>query len=409
MNAEPTSGRRLTREELARAVPTLPLEVDELTTRGMLLPGADGLFRPSDIQRVRAVIAMRSPGIDLDQLVAAFREELFTLQPMDVLYPDPPSVTELTTSELAVQLGMEPHDLIRLVVALGSPAPRPDTLMRTDEAELLRLLVDIGTKLGGRDALMRAARVFGDSTRRAAESAVAIFDENINSPVVRARPDDAKRMQVNRLAAELMAKSEELIAGLYRRHLEHTLLRFWTNSAEQFLDELGVRPASPVSRGMAFVDLSGFTRMTESAGDAVAARLATRLGELAESAAAGQRGRVVKLLGDGAMLHFDDPLDAVRGALDLLESIDASGLPPAHAGVHAGPVIERDGDYFGRTVNIAARVSAVAAPRQVLVTAQVAQQRANDLQFERVANPDLKDVGPLELFVARRTRGADRS
>jgi adenylate cyclase len=298
---------------------------------------------------------------------------------------------------------MTTQELIRVIIAVGSPAPRPETQLRTDEVVLIRLLVDVGRKSGGDEALLRVARVFGEATRKAADSAVAIFDENINSPVVRARIDDDRRMAVNRLAAELMANSELLIARLYRRHLEHTLMRFWAVSAERFLDDLGVRPARSEPPGLAFVDLTGYTRLTESGGDEMAAQLAIRLADLSETAASRHEGRVVKLLGDGAMLHFGRGLDAVRGALALVDLIEASDLPPAHAGVHSGPVIERDGDYFGATVNLAARISAQAGAGQVVTSAAVAGSAAADLRFEPLGAREMKGVGALELFLARRT------
>ena len=76
----------------------------------------------------------------------------------------------------------------------------------------------------------------------------------------------------------------------------------------------------------------------------------------------GTEGTLVKMLGDGAMLHFADPAAAVRSALDLVKAIPAAGLPPARFGISAGPVIQRDVDYFGQTVNVAARFVDYARP-----------------------------------------------
>jgi class 3 adenylate cyclase len=394
----------MTRDELARAVRTDVVTVDELVEWGFVQPDVNGMFRPSDIQRVRAVMAMRSPGIELDQLTEAFKQRLFTLQPMDQLYPIPEVVSDLVPAEVASSLDMEEQELIRVMIAAGFPAPRSGTAMREDDIRLVRTLVEAGRALGGQGTINRFARTYGDAARRAAESGVAMFAENVNSPVVNAHMSDEDRQRINDLAGRLMRASEALLGELYRRHLELTLLRQWSVAAETFLDQIGVRPASPQPHGLAFVDLTGYTALTQASGDATAVQLAARLAELAEVAVARHGGRVVKLLGDGAMLHFENGPDAVRGAIDLVHLLPEAGLPGAHAGVHEGPVIERDGDYFGATVNLAARVAAQATTGQVLTTPEVARHahsgELSDLWFESIGEYEMKGVGAVELYRA---------
>jgi adenylate cyclase len=81
-------------------------------------------------------------------------------------------------------------------------------------------------------------------------------------------------------------------------------------------------------------------------------------------------GRVVKWLGDGVMLYFGEPAGALTGAVEMVERVADSGLPPAHVGVDAGPVIIQDGDYFGSTVNVAARIASYARAGEVLASEQ---------------------------------------
>lgn len=410
MAGRPDAPRRLTADQLARAAPVERADIDRLVELGMLAPDPDGYFRPSDIQRVRAVMAMRSPGIELEQLVGAFRGGYFTLQPMDMLYPEPAVAADLTFSQLAAELGLEVDQFLRVVIAAGFPAPPPDSPVREDDAELARLLVEAGTKLGGGEILQRTARIFGEAARRTAEASIALFDEGVNQPLVSrhgnvSQIDPALRSEMNALGAQLMHLSEQLLARLFRRHLEHAMLELWAHSAEQALDQLGIRPLEASSPGLAFVDLANFSRLTGSAGDSAAARMAARLAELAELATARHRGRVVKLLGDGAMLYFRDPGDAARGALELVAVIDASDLPPARGGVHAGPVIERDGDYFGQAVNTAARIAAVAEPGQVVASRAVADRAARGLAFTPLGERELKGIGRLDLFAASVSAG----
>jgi adenylate cyclase len=142
---------------------------------------------------------------------------------------------------------------------------------------------------------------------------------------------------------------------------------------------------------MAFIDLAGFTRLTQELGDASAVSSATRLAELATDSARRHGGRLVKLLGDGVMLHFSTPADAIRASLEIVALLGAAGLPEAHVGIAAGPLIARDGDYFGHTVNLAARLSARATDGRVLV---------NDLVVEAVgdaADIRLTPAGEQEL------------
>lgn len=136
--------------------------------------------------------------------------------------------------------------------------------------------------------------------------------------------------------------------------------------------------------------------------------MADRFTEVVRGTTIRAGGRVVKLLGDRAMLHFASANDAVRGSLELLARIPAAGLPPAHAGVNAGPVVFRDGDYYGRTVNVAARVADRASAGELLVTEEAVPVHApDDLEFEPVADASLKGLsGTVKLYRVHRTEAA---
>ena len=148
----------------------------------------------------------------------------------------------------------------------------------------------------------------------------------------------------------------------------------------------------PVRRppAVSFLDITGYTRLTEERGDEAAAELATRLATLVRGSSREHGGQPVKWLGDGVMFYFPNPADGVLAALDMVEGLPAAGLPPAHVGIHAGPVVFQDGDYFGRTVNIAARIAEYARPGEVLVTQEVVA--ATDLD-----GVDVTAIGPIEL------------
>ena len=104
------------------------------------------------------------------------------------------------------------------------------------------------------------------------------------------------------------------------------------------------------------------------------------------------------------MFHFPDPGQAVLCSLELVEKAQGAGMPPAHVGVNAGPVVFRDGDYFGRTVNVASPSQAEPGPGEVLVSeAAVDSSFVDGIHFEEVGPLELKGVArPVLVYLASR-------
>jgi adenylate cyclase len=153
-----------------------------------------------------------------------------------------------------------------------------------------------------------------------------------------------------------------------------------------------------------FLDITGYTRLTEERGDEAAADLAARLSRMVQRTSVQHGGKPVKWLGDGVMFYFREPGSGVLAALEMVEGALSVGLPPAHVGLHAGPVLFQEGDYFGRTVNIAARIAEYARPGEVLVSQEIVD--ASDeapVAFTEIGPVDLKGIsGSLRLHTARR-------
>jgi adenylate cyclase len=112
----------------------------------------------------------------------------------------------------------------------------------------------------------------------------------------------------------------------------------------------------------------------------------------------------VKWLGDGVMFYFEDPGRCVLAALDMVAEVASQSLPPAHVGIHAGPVVFQEGDYFGRTVNIAARIAEYARPGEVVVSQEVVDAAdEKSVTFTQIGPVELKGVsGALSLYTVRR-------
>jgi adenylate cyclase len=154
---------------------------------------------------------------------------------------------------------------------------------------------------------------------------------------------------------------------------------------------------------MCFLDLTGYTRLTEERGDQAAAELAETLALLVRDSSRDHGGIPVKWLGDGVMLHFRQPVGAVQAALALVGQVPDAGLPPAHVGVAAGPVVVQGGDYYGRTVNLASRVAARARAGQVLVTEPVAAVGGDGIRFTDLGDLPLKGFStPIRVLEASR-------
>lgn len=148
--------------------------------------------------------------------------------------------------------------------------------------------------------------------------------------------------------------------------------------------------ASSAALTVAFIDLAGFTALTDTHGDDHAADLAGRFAQLAHATL--ERGeRLVKTIGDAIMLTAPTPVAGVTLVGRVCASTDAEpAFPVVRAGLHHGPVVERDGDLFGATVNLASRVTAQAGGGQVLATAVVAEAAAR-------AGYETRPLGPVSL------------
>jgi adenylate cyclase len=194
------------------------------------------------------------------------------------------------------------------------------------------------------------------------------------------------------------------LLAAYRRQQELSWIEQLVEDIEAALEETGGLGRPERVPAMCFLDLVGYTRLTEEHGDQAAAELAEALAILVNRSSREHGGVPVKWLGDGVMVHFGDPARAVLAALGLVEQLPEAGLPPAHVGVAAGPVVVQGGDYFGRTVNLAARIAAYASASRVLVSERVAERAPpQGVAFVELGQVQLQGIAhPVRLLEARR-------
>jgi adenylate cyclase len=391
----------LTKAELAARAGLTVDRVERLVDIGVVQAGdEDGGFRPIDVQRIRVAEDFVDSGLAIEDLGRLVAEGHITFPNLEAVFGEPIPSSEMTFAAFAATVGREPAFLRRVYLQLGLPQPGDADRLRSDDLEFFRefLLVFDARDLGlGDDFLLRAARLCGDGIRRLVESLNALMREELMPAMTR-----SGAMPPTRGGGPFVATSR-LTGWLIRRHLEAVTHRNIVANIERVMEETGIgrrRDLHPPA--IAFVDLSGFTRLTGTEGDDEAAKLALRLSDLVQETAASRGGRSVKSLGDGVMLHFHEPGEAVAAALELVEAVPQAGLPEARVGITAGPVVFREGDYFGSSVNTAARITDYARPNEVLVSEAVADSSPrHGAVFEDLGVVELKGLSePVRIFRA---------
>jgi adenylate cyclase len=393
-------------EELATRVGVDPEWVGRLVDLGILEPADDGSFSTGDVQRARVLDDLERAGIPLDGFAKVLERGELSLASFDLpVYERFSLLTQTTLSEASEQRGVPFPLLIAMREALGYAEPGAEDLVREDELRILPL-IELQLARGVRPAVIeRWLRVYGDSLRRVAETEAEWWRSDIQTPRLESGLNVVEMLDVtNRWGEEMATLIEQTLLAVYRAHEEHAWSENFLRDAEDALERAGLQARPAVAPAMCFLDLTGYTRLTEERGDEAAAELATRLSTLVRQRAELRRGKVVRWLGDGVMFFFHEPGPAVHAAIEMMEDISGHGLPPAHVGVHAGPVVTQGGDYFGRTVNIASRIAEYARPGELLVSQEVVDASdLDDVTFTEVGPVELKGVSsPIRLHIARR-------
>jgi adenylate cyclase len=396
-----------TRDALAERAGVPAGYVDRLVGLGILAQVEPGsLFSAGDVRRVRLVHGLEEGGLPLEGMSAAVRNGDLSFGFLDLSSWDwYGGFGGKTYRELSVETGLSLELLQVISEAMGFARPEANDLAH-DEALDLIPVVKVALDAGADPvAVERLLRVWGESIRRMTEAASTFYHAQFEVPLLRSGMSEAQVLQAaNEAVAAGIPHVDRAIVSMYHGHSEHTWLANVVEAVEATLEKLGLHHSVAEPPAMCFLDLSGYTRLTDERGDEAAAEMAATLGGLVQRSASDHGGRPVKWLGDGVMLYFTEPDEAVISALALADSVPAAGLPPAHTGIDAGPVIFQDGDYFGRTVNTAARIAAHAGPGQVLVSDSVVRSTRNPaIRFADVGLVELKGLPrPISLHQAGR-------
>jgi adenylate cyclase len=403
MNALSASG-------LADLAGVTEAEVQRLVELGVLVArdGA-GPFLATDVPKVRLATACERAGLPMEGIAAAIRAGRLSFAFLEgAPYRQWAVRSARTYRQVSQETGI-PLDLLGSALeAIGFARMAPDELIREDELEVVPLL-QLGHSSGFLDQLWstRLGRGYQEGLGLVAGVEREVWQARFMAPMLAAGADRQSAMErAAQQAADLdpVPVLDRALLGAYRRQQELAWVEQLVEDIEAALEDTGMLGRPGRVPAMCFLDLVGYTRLTEERGDAAAAALAETLAVLVGRSAREHGGVPVKWLGDGVMVWFREPAGAVLAALGMVAQLPQAGLPPAHVGVAAGPVVVQGGDYFGRTVNLAARIAARAGAGEVLVSDRVAESAPPEgVTFVELGELRLEGFArPVRLLEARR-------
>jgi adenylate cyclase len=358
-----------------------------------LLEGVEG--EEARQARLELLCNLEEEGVSLEELRAAVDENRLVLLPVERVLTG--EGRRYTREEVVEEVGLDLELLIRLWRALGQPEiPAGEPVFTEEDLEAARAVkrfLDAGI---AEERLLELTRAMSQATTGIATAVGEAFAEAILEPGV----------SESELALRYAAGARALVPLLddTARHMVHLHLRERARNAVIGQAELasGRLPgAQPM--GICFADLVGFTKLGERLPSEELGSVAGRLGELAAEAVE-PPVRLVKTIGDAAMLVCDEPDPLLQAALTLVASADAEGegFPSLHAGLAHGEALPRGGDWYGRPVNLASRITDFARPGSVVAAAEVREASGGDYDWSRIGRRRLKGVREnVELFRVR--------
>jgi adenylate cyclase len=390
----------VSREQLVRRVGVDDDYVHRLHELGALRCHDDA-YEERDVHVAALLHMWERAGLSAPAILAAVDAGTLSLEFLDAPAWELPEPLPITYREFAAERGISLHLLQGIQQAMGFAAPDPDDLVPRDEAVLTglaRILLDIGASDEG---IRRLFRAYADNVRRLAMAEADLYLEELERRWAGSGADESELMLRGADLGRQMAEPvHQTIRAIYERQRQHIWTGYGIQRAEMALGRAGLLERAEATPAICFVDMTGFTRLTEEHGDEKAARLATSLAELVNDVSRRHGGRAIRWLGDGGLFYFEEVNAAFAAALEMSERAPATGLPSTHIGVQAGPVVFRDGDVYGRTVNIASRIADQAEAGEIL-TSQETVERAADggVSFVQAHTAELKGVAePVTLY-----------
>jgi adenylate cyclase len=371
----------LTLSDVARQVGVSPATLRRWVRDGIV--PVDGHWTPAAVAHARIVARLRERGYSLDALRDAAHAGRLAYGYLEDLFPTPARTR--TLAEAADECGLEPELIRRIWTAAGFASESLEQIGE-DDLQLLRYMAAVLAAGFPLVAFLQLVRVYGQALAQIADAEVKLFHLYVHEPLMR---DGVPGLEIAEamegMASELLPLASPIMDRVHQRMLQHFVGQDIVGhlELEGAGDELGRLRAA-----IAFADLAGYTRLTEEAGEEEALDVVERFVESVEDTLP-EEARVIKTIGDEVMIVGADPGALVDWAVNF-QALNAGRRPLPRIGVHAGETLYRDGDYYGRAVNLASRVGARAAGGEVLVTEPVVEAAGGHLGFEPIGEVKLK-------------------
>ena len=374
-----------------------PATVKRWLARGVV-PGYDGRWTPSALAYVRVVARLRARGHSLAEIKRASDNGQLAVGPIENLLIRAEPRHSLKAAARAT--GLKPELIKRIYAMMGLTLDG----LSDEDLEMLGYAASILQAGFPLAAFLQLMRVYGQVIAQIADAEVRLIHLYVHEPLMRAGvPSVEIAEEMEGLAREVFPFAAPFMNYLHGRLLAHFVEQDLIGHMEADISSEAPQQGR-LRVAIAFADLAGYARLTVERGDEVALGAVERFAE-AVTRTLPADARVIKTLGDEVMVIGSDPGALAAWAVELQEGIVA-GEPPPRIGIHYGEALYRDGDYFGREVNLAARVVARAGGGEVLVTRPVVDMAAgvDGIVFNRIGEVRLKGFSePTELFTAMST------
>ena len=386
----------MTFAEAARRVGVKPATLRRWTQRG-LIPQYNGEWTRAAIGTARVVARMRERGHSVADIARATKEGRLAFGFLEELFPS--DQKRLTIREASEETGLDEALVGRLVSGLGLSPEHAETVSE-DEIQLLRYLDAVLASGFPLVALLQLIRVYGQAMAGIADAEVRLFHLYVHEPLLRSGSSGVETAeQMHAISREVLPLAAPVLDQIHQRYLQHFIEQDVVGHMEADLDGVDL---GRMRVAIAFADLAGYTRLTEEEGELTAVDAVERFVDAVEITLPDE-ARVIKTIGDEAMIVSSDPVALTDWAVGFQRLQTDRPLP--RIAIHYGVALYRDGDYYGREVNIASRVAARSGGGEVLVTRPVVEcmeRRAPHLEFERIGEVKLKGFrDSTEIFIAR--------